>query len=400
MPQLEGGFSLTSNSSSNGIAVQTETALTMFENVAVLETDMYARALGVYGDVVIGRDLKGRFASISAPKHILSNRKNGCTWNPKGTMRINVDEFNTCPVEYDGEQCPDTFYGTCFERLFGTGNDARDFAATAEGQALLAQMMTKLYQGLGNSFFDLSNYANHPLISTANTNAFYNVGVEEWEAYVDQMLSGDCGGIITLLDALAAEGTAGYDMVIPIADVNPTTGKYIGNVINFMEGLKDQASSELSAAINTGVMINGQNRMPVIMLTPQIFNAYKAWIRAQAGTNELAYRYMIDRADGATTLGANVLTYDGLPVIQWDAPARFDAITGAQTYSGIIVAPQAFGILHDVADLRQFSGMGLMIEQSKRLADKGKIFMSTGFRWGAGISDKDFVSYATLVLHP
>lgn len=400
MPTIEGGFCLTNTGSARTISVQTNTAMQIFDNIAVLETDRFARELGLYGDVVLGRDLKGRFGSFTTPKHLLSNRKNGCTWNPKGGMRMNVEEFPTCPVEFDGEQCPDVFYGTCFERLFGPGNDVRDFSATAEGQDILSAMLTKIYQGLGNSFFDLYNYANNPMISTANTEGFYGVSVEEWEDYVDQMLSGECGGIITQLDELAAAGEAYYDMSIPLADVDVAAKKYTGDIIELLEDLKDQASAELQSAMDTGVMINGVNRMPIILLTPNLFRAYKAWITAQAGTNELAYRYTLERTDGTTTMAANILMYDGMPVIRWDAPARFDAITGSLTFRAAIAMPGVFGVLHDVSDLMQFEGMGLLIEQSTRLADKGKVFMTTNFRWGAGIANKDFVSHVSLVLHP
>jgi hypothetical protein len=238
------------------------------------------------------------------------------------------------------------------------------------------------------------------MISTANTEGFYGVSVEEWEDYVDQMLSGECGGIITQLDELAAAGESYYDMSIPLADVDVAAKKYTGDIIEFLEDLKDQASSELQSAMDTGVMINGVNRMPIILLTPNLFRAYKAWITAQAGTNELAYRYTLERADGTTMMNGNMLMYDGMPVIRWDAPARFDAITGSLTFRAAIAMPGVFGVLHDVSDLMQFTGMGLLIEQSTRLADKGKVFMTTNFRWGAGIANKDFVSHASLVLHP
>lgn len=400
MPTIQGGFALTGDAAGRRISVQTEPSLNIFENVSVLQTDQYARALGVYGDVVLGRDLTGKFASFNTPKHLLSNRKNGCSWNPKGGLRMNVDEFSTCAVEFDGEQCNDTFFGTCFERLFGTGNAVRDFASTSEGQNLLAQMLTKLYQGLGNSFFDLYNFANHPLITQANNEAFYTVAIGEWNDYVDQMLSGSCGGLITQLDALAASGARYYDMTIPTTDLNVTTNKYTGDVIALFESLKDQASPELKSMMDAGMMINGANVMPVIMVTNDIFNAYKAWITAKAGTNELAYRYVIENNDGTTKLMRNILMYDGMPVIRWDAPSRFDAITGAQSHRAAIVAPQVFGVLHDVTDLAQFEGMGLMVEQSTRLQDKGKVFMTTTFRWGAGIANTDFVSMASNILHP
>lgn len=397
MPVIEGGFGLFGTGTSRRITVTTESSLNIFENVAVIQRDQYARALGVYGDVSLGRDLKGRFASFNIPKHLLSNRKNGCTWHPKGGLRMNIDEFPTCPVEFDGEQCPDVFYGTCFERLFGTGNEVRDFYATAEGQYLIAQMLRRIYQGLGNSFFDLYNFANHPLITQANTAGFYNVAVSEWEDYIDQMLSGDCGGLITQLDELAAAGVDGYDLQID--DVN-AAGEYIGDPYELFESLKAGASPDLQVAIDSGMEINGGVQYPIMLVTSEIFNAFKAKIRSIAGTNELAYRYMLEGTDGTTKMMRNVLVYDNMPVVRWDAHVPFDKITGAKSHRAAIVAPGVFGVLHDVDPLAMFDGLGLMVEQSTRLEDKGKVFMSTTFRWGAGIANTDFVVMASNILHP
>ena len=130
MSILQGGFNLESFGSTRQISVETQTALNIFDDVVISQRDQFARSLGLYGDVALGRNLDARFASLGQPKHLLSNRKNGCTWNPKGGMRMGVETFGTCPVEYDGEQCPDAFYNICFESLFGKGNKKRDFSGS------------------------------------------------------------------------------------------------------------------------------------------------------------------------------------------------------------------------------------------------------------------------------
>ena len=397
MPVIEGGFGLFGTGTSRRIAVQTETALNIFENVAVVQRDQYARSLGLYGDVSLGRENKGRFASFNLPKHLLSNRKNGCTWNPKGGLRMNVEEFPTCPVEFDGEQCPDVFYGTCFERLFDPGNGVRDFYGTAEGQDLIAQMLRRINQGLGNSFFDLYNFANHPMIEQANAAGFYNVSVDEWEDYIDQMLSGDCGGLITQLDALAAQAVPHYSL--DIADIN-ASGDYTGDPIELFELLKSNATADLQIAIDSGMEVGNGVQYPIILVTAQIFDAYKAWIRSIAGTNELAYRFTLEGSDGTTRLMRNVLVYDNMPVVRWDAHVPFDKITGAKSHRMAIVAPGVFGVLHDIDPLDMWDGFGLMVEQSTAVKDKGKVFMSTTFRWGAGIANTDFAVMASKILHP
>ncbi len=404
MPVIEGGFGLFGTPSTRQITVSTESTLRIFENVAVVQRDQYARALGLYGDVALGRDLEARFMSFSVPKHLLSPRKNGCTWTPKGGLRMNVDTFGTCPVEFDGTQCSDAFYGTCMERLFGTGNEVKDFYSTPEAQGLLAQMLTRIYQGLGNSFFDLYNFANHPLIDAANTNGTYAVAVAEWEDYIDQMLVDDttgrntCAGLITQLDALKAAGNAYYTMDIPFADITVATNSYTGSFTGLIEDLIAAASPEMKTAIDSGMMVNGRVLYPIILATSAEFNAYKAEIRALAGTNELAYRYMIEGMDGVTKLERNVLMYDNMPIVRWDAHSSFDAINNVQSHRVAIVAPGVFGVLHDIDPLAQFDGLGLIVEQSTLLRDKKRIDMTTTFRWGAGIADPNFAVMASNII--
>ena len=48
----------------------------------------------------------------------------------------------------------------------------------------------------------------------------------------------------------------------------------------------------------------------------------------------------------------------------------------------------------------QFSGMGLRIEQSSLLREKGRTYMHTTFRLGAGIADTDFMVNASRILTP
>ena len=96
----------------------------------------------------------------------------------------------------------------------------------------------------------------------------------------------------------------------------------------------------------------------------------------------------------------NVLVVDNMPVIRWDAHVPFDKITGAKSHRMAIVAPGVFGVLHDVDDLKQWDDMGLMLEQSQMLKDKGKIYMTTTLRWGAAIADTNFVVMARTVLQP
>lgn len=400
---LEGGFSITAPNGGGQITVQTESALRFFRTFAVAQTDQFARALGLYADVNLGRDLKGRFASFTTPKHLLTARKNGCTWDPKGGVRLQIDEFPTCAVEYDGQQCPDAFYGTCFERLFTPGSNT-PLTDSAEAQAVLRELLERIYLGLGNSFFNLYNFANHPIIEQVNTSGTYSVDTVQWTDYYDQQMSGECGGLITQIDALkeVEQYAAYYNLQIATgaSGVNLTTNKYDGDITELFRTLEDSASPELKIAINQGVNVNGRTFYPVVLLTDSEFQAYKKYLTDMAPGNELAYRYMLEMEDGTTRLMKNVLVWENLPVIRWEANTEFDAITGVKSHRAAIVAPGSWGVLSNVEDVsnRLFNGTGLIVQESPLVKDKGMIYMTTTFRWGAAISDPKMCVMASLIV--
>lgn len=396
MPILQGGFGLFQSPENRTLTVPRQAQINIFDDVVVLEQDQYARQLGVYGDVSLGQNLEARFASFDTPQHLWSNRKNGCTWNPKGGMRMNVSTFPTCPIEFDGEQCPDAFYGTCFEQIFRPGMGVRDLYGTPESQAIMAAMLRRINQGLGNSFFALWNFANHPIITQANEEGFYRGSVANWTAYVDQMLSGDCGGIITQLDALKAMGEPGYTSDIPVN----AAGNFTGTLQAIIDDLITQAGPEFSTMIENGATLNGRRFDVVCLATTQEFEQYRTWIGTMAATNELAYRYYLEYNDGTTKLMKNVLVYRNIPIIKWEAHTAFDAITGAKSHRVALLAPGVLGMLHDVPNLQQWDGMGLVVQQSQQIRDKGKVYMTTTLRWGAGISNVDFIRMASTIVLP
>lgn len=389
------GITLNADRRTREVEITTESSLTFFEGVAVQANDISVNRLGLYSHVRVGRNRKAKFLSIRTPRHLLTARGNGCQWNPKGLARTKLNEFNTCPVEFNGEECPDAFYGTCFESIFGTGNDVRDFYATEQGQAVIAGLVNQVFTGLGNSLDDLANFANHPLIDLANENSFFTAGLEEWADYHDQQMSGDCGGLITQLDQLAAEGASGYDLEIPDADID-TDGSYKGDIEALLNSLVARAKSEFKTMIRS----SGMGFKPIILMTDPEYAALENYFLQTYASNPYAYLYAIKGDDGIGGLMPDVLKWKGLPVIRWDAVTRFDELVGSESHRVAIVAPGAFGIAHDVEDLAQFSGMGLRILQRLDAPYKGKIFMDTTFRWGAGIADTDFVVMASNIKHP
>jgi hypothetical protein len=319
-------------------------------------------------------------------------------------LRVNIDTFPTCPVEFDGEQCPDVFFGTCFERIF-TPASTSPLTDNPEVQSLLNKMVERINLGLGNSFFDLYNFANHPLIESANTAGTY-ASNSDWDNYYDQQMSGECGGLITQFDALGDSVEFGqyYNGVIATgaSGINTTTDAFDGDITALFDDVINRAHPNLRIAINNGVMINGALRMPVILATDAEFEAYRKFIADMAPGNTYAYQFMLTGVDGNTIRNPNILEYRGLPVIRWEANTTFDATVGTKSHRVAIVAPQSLGVLSNVGDIsnRLFSGVGLAIQESPVLKDKGKIFMHTNFRWGAAIADPNMAVMVKRIIMP
>ncbi len=387
---------LDAGASSRTISFPTDAFLTLFERVGVKEGDPTSDLLGIYSRMNVGRDMKARLAFFTKPNSLLSARTPGCTWKPKGGVRMQTDTIDTYPIVYDGEQCPDQIFGECFERLFGTGTNVYDVLGTPEGRALFQQMLNAIYLGLGNSAMQLALFGNHPAIEVVNNNGKHNLSAEAWEDYYDQQTSTNLSGIITILDDLNTSGVPGFDVPLPDTDFN-AAGQYTGNIINLIESLKAAAGYEFSAIIN-GEFAPGAPR-PIILLTDALFNAYRNYLITLYNANPATLAYQLQGPDGQLFRMHNVLDYFGLPVVRWTASEAFDNVCGTKAHRAALLAPGAFGIAYSGDFASQYEGMGLIVEQRLDLPHKGKVFMHTTFRLGAAVA-KDFVTYAANVQVP
>lgn len=379
--------------------MRTEAVMRFFDKVAVKYGDINSDMLGVFSRMDIGRDLKARIASLTAPNHLLSNRKNGCVWTPKGKVRLQTSEVDTCPVEINMEQCPDGLWGGCFEMLFGTGNDVRDMLSTPESRALFDQFLRQVFIGAGNSFYLFTAFSNHPMIDTAQTLGFWSnvTDADAWADFHDQMTSTTCGGYITLLDDLAAEGKPGYDVPISDADFDANE-KYTGDIIAFLESLKAKAKGNFRAMIRAERSQTPYR--PIILLSDAFFDAYREHIRTTYTGISEGYRYLIQGVDGQVVRMQNVLDFDGLPVMRWEASEIFDSVVGSTSHRAALIAPGSFGIAYNGDAVRQYDGMGMRIMQKLEPPYQGKIYLDTTFRVGAALADTDYIVYGSLLKHP
>ena len=259
--------------------------------------------------------------------------------------------------------------------------------------------LREVFIGAGNSFFMYTAFSNHPMIDTANTLGFWseNTDADDWAAFYDQMTSTTCGGYITLLDDLAAEGHKGFDVVISDSDID-SNGRYTGDIIAFLEGMKAKAKGDFRA------MIRSEQRpgtpRPIFLLSDALFDAYREHIRVTYTGISEGYRFLITGTDGSVVRMQNILDFDGMPVARWDVSERFDSITGATSHRAALIAPGAFGIAYSGDVARQYSGMGMKILQRLEAPYQGKIYMDTTLRVGAALADVDFIIYGNNLKQP
>lgn len=408
------GITIDADRQGRYIEVPRADTVAIFERVAIRETDVTLNQLGLYSFVRLNGNRSVKFASLKAPSHVLQARRNGCLWNPKGKIHQGMDEFPTCPVEVNMEICPDAFWDDCYEKLFGPGNDVRNLLGTAAGAQMFQMLLSLAYEGVGNSFSQQLNFANHPFIEAANTEGFYNndegTGTDEveWADYYDQQMGIECSGIITSLDALASEGIGDLDMEIPDADIDAVTDEYTGDIVQLFNQLMAKARGPFRKWIINGAQARGLNAVqngiyranggkifPIILCTAPEYQAYEDYLVQTYGTIPAAYQYFLTKDSGDGLLMPGVLRYKGMPVVMWDEVTTFDSIVGTKSHRVAIAAPGVFGVGHDVEGLKQYQGMGMRIIQRLEAPFQGKIFLDTTFRYGAGIIDPDFIVMAS-----
>lgn len=379
----------------NYIKVRSGTWLNIFNKAAIIEGDVTNDTLGLYSRLLVDGEGKAKFGTIKTPHHLFRPRQNGCVWTPNGKIRMGLTEFDTCPIEYQGEQCPDAFWNSCFESLFTEGRGVRDLEMGEIAQITMSAFR-QLAIGLGNSFFELWNFANHPDIVTADTNGTYLVDDERWEDYYAQQVGStsrpvNCSGMVTILDELANEGESGYTVEIPNADI--TAGAYTGDVVALFNQMVNAAKPELKTIARRGVGMGANRRYPIMLVTENIYQAYQDYLITTFPQIPTVLQYFLTGASAGVSTVPGVLNWNGIPVVSWDAITSFDEIVGTTSTKIALVTPGAFGVASDVRNLRQYQGMGLRMVQKLDPPDNGKIYMDTTLRWGAALADKDWVVY-------
>lgn len=391
-----------SNAAGNFIRVKSGPWLNIFRRMGIIQGDITKNDLGLYSHLIVDGEGKAKFISQQPAYHLFRPRQNGCVWNPSGRIRNGIVDVDTCPIEYQGEECPDAYWGNCMESLFGPGNQVRDLYSSPELVAMFRNTMATLSTGLANSFHELVHFGLHPAIITADTNDTYLVDDARWADYYAQMIGSDdrpnnCSGIVTLLDALADQGEEGYDIEIPDSDID-ADNNYTGDIIALFETVINRGKTELRTMAKRGIGSGGGKRYPIMLVTAPEFRAYEDWLTANFVNSPTMTNYILTGTDGTTRMIPGVLTYKGIPVVEWDESTIFDEIVGTHSHRVALVAPGTFGVATDVRNIKDVYNPGTGLEIVQRMGGgtgfMGKIYMTTTLRWGTALADKNFVTYA------
>jgi hypothetical protein len=388
-----------SNGASNYIRVKTGAWLNIFRRKGVELNDVIKNDLGLYSMLKVDGYGKAKFQTINPAYHLFRPRQNGCTWNPNGRVRRGLIDVDTYPIEYKGEECPDSYWNSCMESLFPEGNGVRDLNASPELRALLMETIATLATGLGNSMHELLHFGLHPLITAADTADTFVVDEERWEDFYAQMVGGtdrpnNGAGFVTLLDSLADEGEPGYDIDIPDADID-ANNNYTGDILALFEAMIAKAKTELRTMAKRGITFGAGKRYPVLLCTSPEFRAYEDYLLANSNGNPTLLNYQLLGTDGTPRMMPGVLHYKGIPVVEWDESTWFDEIVGTKCHRVALIAPGTFGVATDVQNLgNAISQSGLRVTQKLDAPYMGKIFFDTTLRWGTALADKDFCVYA------
>ena len=371
-----------------------ETTTQYFQEIAIKKPDIVLNELGLYSFIPVGRWGKAKMNSLTVPKHLLQSRKNCLTWNPKGRMYMKPDEITVEPVEYMGEQCSDAFMGECLESVLGVGNQVRDIFATQEGAQLWELAIGNIFQGLGDSFYELVTFGMDSLITSSDSGNWWTGGstsTEDWDNFIDQQMGIGVKGHIPLIEQAKSDGLPHFNVTIAANDVSDD--QYVGTT-NEVTKLFDNV---LAAAPSKLRILRKRRGNPgvVMLVSLGIFDAYKDYIVANFNTIPDVYQFFLN---GEAVPG--ILRYDGTPVVCMDEWKEYDDMIGVNTHRVVLTAVRNMVVAHDVPAINQFGGIGMRIEQSQELKNKGIVHMYTNFRVGAGIADTDFMVNASRIITP
>lgn len=388
------------NETSNLLTIETGTALQIIRDYSVLKPDLGMNILGLHTGVQVGPDNKAKWGKFRAARFAARKRDSSCAWNPGGGTKFDVESVDVCGKQHQSEFCVGTLWDSCWEKLLAIGVDANDIEATAEGSRLLSILIEKEYETIGNDYYDLAYFANHPTIAESETNGYWvenGVDATDWNNYHTMQTQDSCGGIMTVAESLKTdEGFDHFNVEISTSDVNGKT--FTGDAIALLRTVISKRTADFKTWSKS--RFDSPIARPIISVTEGIFNRYKEQLTAQFNGIPQGYQLLVGGEGGIQMPMADVLMFDGYWVVNRTDWATLDAMTGMTSHIVMMTAPGVLGIAYDVSPMAQYRGMGLVVNQWNAAPYLGKTFFHTNYKVGAAILDHKYVVYGSLYLAP
>jgi len=329
---------------------------------------------------------KYKMVSLTGTSHLWGDKPENCQFIPKGSIGSRSAEFELHEKVYMGQQCPDEFFGTPWEVLFGTG-DPTKILKTAEGMMLLKDIMSIIDMGLKNDFWNMVSMGGNPIIATSEAAGAYKVSAAEFAAFKAQQAN--IGGFMTTADYLRAAGEPNFS--VPIAGGDVSGASYTGAVnTGLFPAVRAARKPVMTTVARSGMM------KEVWLVSRGIFEKYKSEIITLTAQLPVSYELL---KSGAASMGIgvdSVLEWDNKWIVAFDEINATDAILGYDTHFVLATVPGNIPILtnENASTLPAGKGFGLIVQQSDRIEDMGKIRMYSHIKVGTGFNNPDLVTYA------
>jgi len=366
--------------------------------------DYYQRAFGVFSFMKLTSSLKFIISTITG-NPMLWTAHNACAWEPNAVLGIGKREITPSKVKINAEQCYDELFDSAYEDfLRWDGRSA--LSLSQSGEVYLQNLITTITQnaalGARLALTVGNKYDPDAVTFKAETPG------ELRDLFSKTITS--TNGYMKLLSTMAASASKYAHLNLSsLFSADDLDGKkYVGDVINLFDSLKDNAPSDLEAIINEGgsIAIAGDSNAgrPLVLVSSSIFNAivshYNKNCISLTCTNPRVTKESV--IDGTRTY--NIYYIDMIPVIPMSDVNYYDKyLTGAThfmaiTTSGNINLGTAWDNMPDPNSTS--NDVGLLIERSTRVQDFGKTYMAGHNLLASGISETDQIVAAQIYAEP
>lgn len=371
--------------------------LTLFERAGLRLPSRADNRTGIYSYTAnVDPQGNAHFMSFDTPKNNIRGKDKMCqnTFTNCG-MKGEVNTMKTCEYQFAIKYCPDFLENSCWEHLKGSGVDAHNAKGNTRTFAEMINIITRrLIEGLGNDYFNITESANHPLISLAWENQTYEdcgISREDYECWYNQQTSEDCKGFLTHLDYQMMIGNPAYNGEIS-SEFNDD-GCFVGDMCKELDKCIKLWKRHVG---NTVYGRLGRIKAP-IHLSTSLFDAYESTLSNNPALGaSLQYKVTGDFTVPNTnlTITDQNLRYKGHPLVCRDDWDKFNGMVGQNIHRIVMAAPGAFKFAYDISPLNQFGGMGMRSEYENGLRYQGEILHKACFRVGADI-EKDYIVMCT-----